>query len=96
MPKSTDKDIQGFTERMRVLLDKMEQGEALTEEELHLLGGALKFFFTPSQAKRELSRRPKAAERILKGLGNPDWQQIRADLFNMATEALTAARKVQP
>lgn len=96
MTKRTDKDIEGFTERMRVLLDKMEQGEALTEEELHLLGGALKFFFTPAQAKRELSRRPKAAERILKGLGNPDWQQIRADLFNMATEALTAARKVQP
>jgi hypothetical protein len=96
MTKRTDKDIQGFTQRTIGLLDRLEQGEALTEEELHLLAGALKFFFTPTLAKRELTRRPKAAERILKGLGNPDWQQIRADLFSMATEAITTARKVQP
>jgi len=85
-----------MTARLRLLLDRMEQGEALDEEELHLLGGALKFFFSPAQATQELTRRPKAAERVLKGLGNPDWQQIRADLFKMATAAITASRKVSP
>lgn len=85
-----------MTKRLRLLLDRMEQGEALDDEELHLLGGALIFFFSPAQAIRELTRRPKAAERILKGLGNPDWQRIRADLFKMATDAITASRKVKP
>lgn len=92
----TNKDIQATTERMLALLDRMDQCAALTDEELHLLGGALRFFFTPKQAREELAQRPKAAERILKGLGNPDWQLIRADLFNIATEALTTARKVSP
>lgn len=89
-------DLEGTTRRMLALLDRMHQGDALTDEELRLLGGALRFFFTPKQARRELTHRPKAAERILKGLGNPDWQLIRTDLFNMATEALTTARKVSP
>jgi hypothetical protein len=91
-----DKDIQATTERMLALLDRMELGEALTDEELHLIGGALRFFFSPSQATRELTRRPKAAERVLKRLGNPEWKVIRADLFNIATKAITAARKVKP
>ncbi len=92
----TNKIIQATTKRVLALLDRMDQGEALTDEELHLIGGALRFLFSPSQATRELTRRPKAAERLLKGLGNPDWQQIRADLFSMATEAIMAARKVKP
>jgi hypothetical protein len=96
MATRPDKDIEGMTKRLHLLLDRLEQGEALDDEELHLLGGALKFFCSPTQATRELTRRPKAAERILKGLGNPDWQLIRADLFKMATAAITASRKVKP
>jgi hypothetical protein len=96
MATRPDKDIEGMTKRLRLLLDRMEQGEALDDEALHLLGGALIFFYSPAQATRELTRRPKAAERIVKGLGNPDWQHIRADLFKTATAAITASRKVTP
>lgn len=85
-----------MTQRLHHLLDRMEQGDSLDDEELHLLGGALIFFLSPEEAKEQLTRRPKAAARVLKGLGNPDWQLIRADLFKMATAAITASRKVNP
>lgn len=96
MATRSDKDIEGMTQRLGLLLDRMEHGAALDDEELHVLGGALIFFFSPAQATRELTRRPKAAEHILKGLGHPNWQLIRADLFKRATAAITASRKVKP
>lgn len=96
MAKRPDRYVEGMTNSMHLLLDRLEQGEALNDEELLVLGGALKFYFTPARARQELTRRPKAAERILKALGNPDWQDIRVDLFKMATAAITASRKVKP